>query len=113
MPQVVPLQAVASQTAQCSVGGQAATVNVYQQALGLYMDVLIGTQAIAQGVICLNKTLIVRNTYFGFLGDFIWLDTQGGNSPASPVYTGIGGRFVLLYLTPADIAALNLPNGVS
>ena len=112
MPQVIPLQALASQTAQCQVNGQAVTLNIYQQAYGLYMDVFIGTQDIVQGIICLNKTLIIRNSYFGFSGDFIFLDVQGGASPTDPVYTGIGTRYFLIYLTPEAIAALNLPTGV-
>lgn len=110
MPLSVPLQPIANQTAQCALGGQAVTLNVYQQAFGLYMDVLLGTQGIVQGIICLNKTLIVRNTYFGFLGDFIFLDTQG---TSDPVFTGLGSRYSLLYLSTADIAALNLPAGES
>lgn len=110
MSQIVPLQALANQTAQAQLGNQAVTLNVYQQALGLYMDVMIGTTPVVQGIICLNKTLIVRNSYFGFSGDLIFLDILG---TSDPVYTGIGTRFFLVYLTPDDIAALGLPTGVS
>lgn len=113
MSQIVPLQALANQTAQAQLGGQAVTLNVYQQTFGLYMDVMLGTVPVVQGVICLNKTLIVRNTYLGLIGDLIFLDTQGGGNPISPVYTGIGSRFFLVYLSATDIAALNLPAGVS
>ncbi len=106
MPQVVPLRPLPSQTLQAQLGGQACTINVYQQAFGLYVDVLIGTQPIVQGIIGLNGTLIVRSAYFGFVGDLIFMDTQG---ITDPVYTGLGTRYQLLYLTAADIAALGLP----
>jgi hypothetical protein len=109
MPLVVPLRPLPNQTLQSQLGGQACTINVYQQVYGLYMDLLIGTQPVVQGIIGLNGTLIVRSAYFGFSGDFIFLDTQG---ISDPVYTGLGARWQLLYLTAADIAALNLPVNV-
>ena len=108
--QIVPLQAVANQTLQVDLGGQACTLNVYQQAYGLYMDVLFGTSPIIQGVICLNGSLIVRSTYLGFIGDFVYMDTQG---VSDPIYTGLGTRWLLLYLTADDVTALNLPVNVS
>lgn len=111
MPQVIPIQPIPNQTLQCQLGGQATTLNVRQQAFGVYVDVLIGAQPIVQGIIGLNSNLIVRNTYFGFLGDLIFLDAQGVG--ADPVYTGFGTRFFLLYLSATEIAALNLPTGVS
>jgi len=69
------------------------------------MDVLVGGTTIISGVICENLNRIVRDAYLGFSGDFAWYDTQG---TSDPVYTGIGTRFVLLYLTPDDLAALGL-----
>jgi hypothetical protein len=113
MPLIVPLNPIANQTVQCSLNGQATTLNVYQQAFGLYMDVLLGTEPVVQGISCLNKTLIVRNAYFGFSGDFCFIDVFGGINPLAPFYTGLGTRFFLTYLLPADVAALGLASGVS
>lgn len=113
MPQSISLQALASQTSQAQLSNQAVTLNVYQQAYGLYMDVLLGAaKPIVQGIICLPKTLIVRNSYFGFAGDFCWIDVINPLNPQSPVFTGIGTQFFLVYLTPVDIAAMSLPTGV-
>jgi hypothetical protein len=53
-------------------------------------------------VLCENFTRIVRDSYLGFSGDFIFLDMQGTENPA---YTGLGGataRFQLLYLAPGE-----------
>ena len=105
---VVPLQPVKSQTLQVSLTQQNCTLNVYQQAYGLYMDVLVGTTAIVQGIIALNYCLIIRNSYFGFVGDFCFYDTQG---TSDPVYTGLGTRYFLAYLESTDISKLKLPAG--
>jgi hypothetical protein len=100
--QVVPLQPIPNQTLQVQLAGQACTINVYQQAYGLYVDILVGTTPIVQGIIGLNGNLIVRDTYFGFSGDLEFLDTTDNSDP---VYTGFGTRWFLVYLSPSDIAA--------
>lgn len=110
MPQTIPLQPLASQTVQCFLGGQACSINVYQQAFGLYVDLLVSGQVVVQGIIALNAKLIVRNSYFGFLGDIGFLDTLGLGK--DPVYTGLGSQFQLVYLSPSEIASLNLPVNV-
>lgn len=107
--QTVPLQPIPNQTLQVQLGGQACTLNVVQFQYGLFMDVYVGGTLIVAGVICLNGNLVVRSAYLGFSGDFEFVDTQGS---ADPVYTGLGGRFQLLYLTSAEIAAAGLPVGI-
>lgn len=97
---LVPLQPVPNQTLQVQLGGQACTLNVYQFAYGLFMDVYVGTALIIGGVICENLNRIVRSLYLGFVGDFCFLDT-GGTS--DPIYTGLGTRFQLLYLEETDL----------
>jgi len=111
MPQVVPLQAIPNQTVQCQLGNQACTINVYQLAFGLFCDVYVSGTLICAGVICLNATLIVRYAYLGFSGDFVFLDTS--LEGADPVYTALGDQFQMVYLSSAEIAALNLPAGIS
>lgn len=107
---VVPLQALPNQTLYTSLGGQNCTINVFQYAYGLFLDLYVGSTLIVSCVICLNANLIVRSAYLGFDGDLAFVDTQGD---ADPVYTGFGpgARYQLLYLTTSDVAAL-LPEGV-
>lgn len=107
----VPLQAIPNQTLQTQLNGQACTLNIYQLAYGLFMDVYVGASLIVAGVIGLNATLIVRSAYLGFSGDFVFIDTQG---TTDPIYNGfgVGGRYQLVYLSPSEIAALDLPTGV-
>lgn len=116
----IPLQAVPNQTLTVQLAGQDTQLNIYQKSatgvLGyrenpighLYMDVLVNNAYVISGVLCLNRSLIVRSTYLGFLGDFAWDDTQG---LTDPVYTGVGARYQLNYLEPADTAAF--PYGIT
>jgi hypothetical protein len=55
---------------------------------------------ILSGVLCENVNRLVRNSYFGFLGDLAFLDNQG---TSDPFYTGLGTRYSLIYLEPADL----------
>jgi hypothetical protein len=99
---IVPLQALPNQTLQVQLANQPVVLNVYQFSCGLFIDVLLGPILVIGGVICQNRNRIVRSEYLGFVGDFIFLDTQGNDDP---VYTGAGTRFVLIYLEEADLAA--------
>lgn len=101
---VVPTQPQPNQQVQCQLNGQACTLNVYQNPFGLFMDVFVGSTQIIAGVICENMNRIVRDSYLGFVGDFVWIDTQAASPSVAqdPVYTGIGTRFLLLYLFPSE-----------
>jgi hypothetical protein len=99
---VVPLQAVPNQTMQCQLGGQACTLTVRQTQYAMFMDVDVAGEPMATGVICEDRNRIVRFGYLGFLGDFVFVDTQGIDDP---IYTGLGDRWQLVYLTAAEIAA--------
>lgn len=99
---IIPTQPVPSQTLQASLNNQPCTINLYQSPYGLFLDLLINGGLIIGGVICWNLNLCVRNAYLGFVGDLMVGDTQGNSDP---VYTGLGTRYQLAYLTPADVVA--------
>jgi len=103
MSQIIPLKALPNQQVQIQLSGQAVTINVFQQAYGLYVDVYVGANAIIQGVIAENLNRIVRSAYLGFIGDFVFWDAQGSSDP---VYTGLGDQYQLVYLDSSDLAAL-------
>lgn len=104
MPQVVPLQPVPNQTTQIVLASQSCQINVYQAPAAIFMDLLVNDAPVVEGVICQNLNRIVRDLYFGFIGDFVFEDTQPDplNGPSDPSYSGLGSRFQLLYLTPAE-----------
>jgi hypothetical protein len=103
--QIVPLRSLPNQTLQVQLNGQACTVNVFQLTYGLFITVYVGAQLIVASVICENLVVIVRDAYLGFSGDFVFVDTQGASDP---VYTGLGSRYQLAYLSPAELAAFGL-----
>lgn len=104
--QIVPLDAVPNQTLSIALGGQNCQLNIYQKTVpvsALYMDVYVNNAPIILGVWCENLNRIVRSAYLGFIGDFVFNDTQGSSDP---YYTGLGSRFLLQYLTTDDLSAL-------
>ena len=101
---LVPTQPIPSQTLTAQLAGQQTQINIYQKDQGLFMDVYSDDNLIVSGIICENANPIVRYEYFGYSGDFIWWDSQGDDDPQ---YSGLGTRYNLIYLEPAD-----LPTGI-
>ncbi len=99
--QTIPLQQVPSQTLRVTLSGQSCQINLYTLDTGLYLDLLVNGTAILTAAICEDRNLIVREAYLGFIGDLAFMDTQGSEDPQ---YSGLGERWVLLYLSPADLA---------
>ena len=99
----IPLQAIPNQVLNTIVGGQYVQINLYQKDQGLFMDVNANSVEICSGVICLNEVRIVREKYQGFIGNLLFYDTQG---LSDPVYTGLDGRYQLLYLEASEDAQL-------
>jgi len=101
--QIIPLQAVPSQNIVIQLGGQNCSINVYQNAYGLFCDLYVSNALVIGGVVCQNLNRIVRDLYLGFIGDLCFQDTQGA---LDPVYTGLGtgGRYLFCYLQTSDLA---------
>lgn len=108
----IPLQAVPSQTVTALLGNQQCSINVYQKFFGLFLDLYVVPQIVSPtsvppqpiviGEICWNLNFVVRFAYLGFSGDLAFLDTQGNDNP---VFTGLGSRFKLVYLSADEVAA--------
>ena len=98
--QIIPLNPVPNQTLNIQLGGQDCDLNVTQSFFGVFVDVYVSNAPIIVGVLCENRNRIVRSAYLGFIGDLAFVDTQGSDNP---FYTGLGVRFQLLYLEPADL----------
>ncbi|WP_235012296.1 phage baseplate plug family protein [Caballeronia catudaia] len=50
---------------------------------------------IMAGVLCRNLVYLVREAYFGFVGDLAFVDSAGDDDPQ---YSGLGTRWRLLYV---------------
>jgi hypothetical protein len=100
MSQIISLNAVPNQTLLTPVGNQNCRLSIFQTTNGMFMDVLVDEEPIIQGVLCLDRTLIVRDGYLGFIGDLMFIDTEGTNDPD---YAGLGTRYALVYLEAAEV----------
>lgn len=99
--QLISLQPSKSQTVDITLAGQSCSLKIHQRSTGLYMDVYINDNAIAQGVICLNCNPIIRYSYLGFSGDLVFVDSRGDSDP---VWDEVGTRYQLYYLTAEEMA---------
>ncbi len=92
---VVPLSAVPSQMLAVALGGQSCRIVIRTRLTGPYLDLYVNDASIALGVLCLDRTALVRAAYTGFVGELAFVDTQGASDPT---YDGLGTRYVLLWL---------------
>jgi hypothetical protein len=96
----LPLQSIPSQKIQSLLGGQYCRIDVYQKTTGLFLDLYVNNVAIGAAILCRDRVKLIREAYLGFMGDLTFVDAQGLSDPD---YTGLGGRFVLVYLEAADL----------
>lgn len=110
MVYTVPLQAVPAQDIKTVLDDRIVDLRVYQLRYGMFMNVSVSGVFEIGAVICENLNRIIRSAYLnervGFSGDFVFQDTQGNSDP---VFTGLGTRFRLLYLTQDELDLLDLP----
>lgn len=102
---VIPLEAAPAQTFNVVLNSQNCTISVYQKTTGLYLDLSVNNTLVIAGVLCLDRNRIVRDAYLGFSGDLAFYDMQGTSDPTS---SDIGTRYVLVYLSPTDLAGFGL-----
>lgn len=100
--ETIPLQPIQNQAVHVTLAEQACTIVLRQRDPGLFVDLYVNNALVVGGVIAQNINRIVRDTYRGFAGDLLFEDSQ---QDADPYYSGLGSRWVLCYLSPADIAA--------
>jgi len=103
LTQVVPLQAVPAQTFAVTLTGLPCQITLHHKTTGLFLDLVVNGSPVIQGALCLDRVLLVRDLYLGFIGDLAFVDIQGRDDP---VYTGLGDRFLLFYLAPADFTTV-------
>lgn len=93
--QTIPISAVPSQSLQVTLGTQNCKINIYTLSTGMFLDLFVNNDPILTGIICRDRLKLIRLAYLGFIGDLAFIDTEGTDDP---VYTGLGTRFLLVYL---------------
>jgi hypothetical protein len=96
----IPVNAVPSQSMSVVLAGQNCQIDLYQQSTGLYLDLYVSGSPIVQAMICRDRVNMIRQAYLGFIGGLAICDTQGVSDPD---YTGLGSRFLLIYLEASDL----------
>lgn len=91
----IPLNDDSAQSVNVQLGGQSCTIIVKVKRTGTYLDLYVNNAMIVGGAQCLDRNKIVRAGYQGFVGELMFVDTQG---KSDPTYPGMGSRFSLLYL---------------
>lgn len=94
--QNIPIQPIPSQLVKVVLGGQNVQIFIYQKDQGLFVDINSDGVDIVIGVIARDAVPIICREYMGFIGNILFVDTQGGSDPT---YNGLGSRFSLVYLT--------------
>lgn len=103
--QQIYLQPVPSQQTQVSLDGQSCSIAVYVKSTGMYFDLAVSGTPIAYAIQCKNAVSLVPTAYLGFSGWLIFWDTQGS---LDPQYTGLGSRWLLLYLDEGDLTTYGI-----
>lgn len=67
---------------------------VYAAIEPVFLDLYLNDVLVLGGVLARNNVRIVRNTYFGFVGDLSFTDIEGNDDPQ---WAGLGQRWLLLY----------------
>lgn len=99
--QVVPLSPVPSQTFQIVLGGQNCAMAVYQKGRFIYLDLSVNGSPVLNTKMCpVSSRLLLGRRYLGFVGDLVFMDTQGSDDPQ---YAGLGTRWVLMYAEAGDL----------
>lgn len=95
--QIVNIAPQPNQTFTVTLNQQYCTINLQQKNTGMFIDLYVDNSPILTGQICRDRVKIVREAYLGFIGDLAFMDTEGTNDP---YYTGLGTRYILMYLEP-------------
>jgi hypothetical protein len=112
---IVPIVAKPNQTQQIVLDGQNCSIEISSHDGYTYTDgislvtaqsylsftLLLNGVEITTNALVLNlKRVLINRQYLGFVGDFMFVDTQG---VLDPQYTGLGTRWVLVYLEASDL----------
>lgn len=98
--QIIPMSATANQQFNVVLATQNCTITVAQKSTGMFLSLAVNQVSVLTGVLCTDRTRLVRQEYLGFIGDLAFMDLQGVDDPQ---YEGLGTRWVLMYLESSDL----------
>ena len=103
--QQINLQSAPSQHLQVVLDGQNCAISIYVKNQCMFFDLSVNGTQIAYAVQCSNLVSLVPTAYLGFTGWLVFFDTQGTDNP---IYTGLGTRWILLFLDQEDLVTYGI-----
>jgi len=99
--QSLPLQVSSNQQLRATLSNQQCIIELNDTQFGLFFSLNVGGVNIVNSVLSYNKTLLIAAVYTGFIGNFMFNDTQG---TSDPTWQGLGTQYELLYLDVDSVA---------
>lgn len=99
----IPLTALPDQRMQMILGGQDVALRVYSRDERLYTDLDLDDAPVWRGFLGRNCVPCKLYTHLAFKGQLVFVDMQG---TADPHWSGLGSRWLLVYLTDEEIAEI-------
>lgn len=97
---IIPLLAEKHQTFSTTLGSQNCEFAVYQKSTGLYIDVIVDGAPLVYGMLCRDRVKLIRHEYLRFDGELFFADISGRKDPE---YSGLGGRYQLIYVAADEL----------
>ncbi len=98
--QQLQLAPVPTQRLQVTLAGQPCDVEIRSNGDALYLSLWLNNAPVMLTKICRDRQLMLTGSrYHGFAGDLLFIDNQGA---ADPRWSGLGTRYVLVYITAAE-----------
>lgn len=105
--QEIPLRATGNQTLQVVLEGQNCSLRLYTRNLSdgvetLFCDLSIDQDPVFYGCPCLDGLPMPLYAWLGMTGQLVFIDMEGDEAPR---WSGLGSRWKLLYMSPAEADA--------
>ena len=99
----VPLIATPNQELAIELEEQDCTIQVRQLGNYTYLTLWVDSTLIVENAICMPGVAILQGYIKGFNGNFVLVDSSDPNNQQLSDYRELGSRFILLYLTEAEV----------
>lgn len=99
----VPLIATPNQELAIELEEQDCTIQVRQLGNYTYLTLWVDSELIIENAICMPGVAVLQGYIQGFNGNFVLVDKSDPNNQQLSDYTELGSRFLLLYLTEAEV----------
>ena len=99
----VPLIATPNQELAIELEEQDCTIQVRQLGKYTYLTLWVDSTLIIENAICMPGVAILQGYIQGFSGNFVLVDSSDPENQQLSDYTELGSRFLLLYLTEAEV----------